>query len=75
MNSDQVLDCKGLSCPMPIVRTKKAMDQMESGKILEVHTTDAGSKNDITSWAQSTGNELLESKEESGTYIFKIKKK
>lgn len=75
MKADQVLDCKGLSCPMPIVRTKKAMDQMESGKVLEVHTTDPGSKNDISSWTQSTGNELLESIEENGTFIFKIKKK
>lgn len=44
MKSDKVLDAKGLACPMPIVRTKKAMNELESGQILEVHATDKGAK-------------------------------
>ncbi len=56
---DQVLDCKGLSCPMPIVRTKKLMDKLEAGRVVEVLATDKGSTADIQSWAKSTGNQYL----------------
>lgn len=60
MKSDKVLDAKGLACPMPIVRTKKAMNELESGQILEVHATDKGAKNDLTAWSKSGGHDLLE---------------
>lgn len=62
---DHVLDCKGLSCPMPIVRTKKAMDQLEAGQVIEVQATDKGSLADIQGWARSTGNQYLGSTEDS----------
>jgi tRNA 2-thiouridine synthesizing protein A len=58
MNSDKILDAKGLACPMPIVKTKKALNELEFGQILEIHATDKGAKNDLTAWAKSTGNEL-----------------
>lgn len=74
MNSNKVIDAKGLACPMPIVRTKKAMDELVPGEILEVHATDKGSKNDLTAWASSTGHELLKSEEEAGVFKFWIKK-
>ncbi|MDR4888357.1 sulfurtransferase TusA family protein [Fredinandcohnia sp. QZ13] len=74
MNIDKVLDAKGLACPMPIVKTKKAIDGLESGQILEVLATDKGAKNDLTAWAVSTGHELVESKEENGVLYFYIKK-
>ncbi|WP_099354430.1 sulfurtransferase TusA family protein [Fredinandcohnia onubensis] len=74
MNIDQVLDAKGLACPMPIVKTKKAIDGLESGQVLEVLTTDKGAKNDLTAWASSTGHEILDSKEEDGVLKFYIKK-
>ncbi|RFB12101.1 sulfurtransferase TusA family protein [Bacillus sp. HNG] len=74
MNIDKVLDAKGLACPMPIVKTKKAIDALESGQILEVLATDKGAKNDLTAWAASTGHELVESKEENGVLYFYIKK-
>ncbi|WP_433745721.1 sulfurtransferase TusA family protein [Falsibacillus pallidus] len=74
MNSDKVLDAKGLACPMPIVKTKKAMNEIESGQILEVLTTDKGAKNDLTAWAASTGHEMLDFKEEDGVLTFYIKK-
>ena len=61
MKADKVLDAKGLACPMPIVKTKKAMDEIETGQILEVLTTDKGAKNDLTAWATSTGHEMLDS--------------
>lgn len=59
MKIDKVLDAKGLACPMPIVKTKKAMNELESSQVLEVHTTDKGAKNDLTAWAKSVGHELL----------------
>ncbi|NGP43792.1 sulfurtransferase TusA family protein [Bacillaceae bacterium SIJ1] len=74
MNVTKVLDAKGLACPMPIVRTKKAMNELESGQILEVHATDQGSKSDITAWAKSGGHELLDSTEENEVLKFWIKK-
>ncbi|MCJ8014804.1 sulfurtransferase TusA family protein [Paenibacillus sp. KQZ6P-2] len=75
MNADKVLDAKGIACPMPIVRTKKAIEELQSGQILEVQTTDKGSQNDLTGWANSTGHQLIESAEENGIYTFWIKKK
>ncbi len=74
MNSDKVLDAKGLACPMPIVRTKAAINELEAGQILEVHATDKGSQSDITAWAKSTGHELLKDIEEEGVFKFWIKK-
>ncbi len=74
MKSDKLLDATGLACPMPIVRTKKMMAEMDAGQILEVHATDKGSKSDITAWSKSTGNELLESAEDNGLFKFWIKK-
>ncbi len=72
MNADKLLDAKGLACPMPIVKTKKAIDQLESGQVLEVHATDKGAKNDLTAWAKSGGHELVKHEEEKGVYKFWI---
>ena len=74
MKSDKQLDATGLACPMPIVRTKKMMAELAEGQILEVHATDKGSQSDISAWAKSTGNELMESVEENGVFKFWIKK-
>lgn len=74
MNADKLLDAKGLACPMPIVRTKKAINELKSGQVLEVHTTDKGSVNDITAWTKSGGHELLKSTEEDEVFKFWIKK-
>ncbi|MCP3764978.1 sulfurtransferase TusA family protein [Domibacillus sp. A3M-37] len=74
MNVDQVLDAKGLACPMPIVKTKKAMNNLETGQILEVQTTDKGAKSDLTAWTKSTGHILLDSKEEDSMFTFYIQK-
>ncbi|MDR7317503.1 sulfurtransferase TusA family protein [Brevibacillus nitrificans] len=56
---DQVLDCKGLACPMPIVRTKKAIDQLQPGQVIEVQATDKGSLADLQGWAKNTGHQYL----------------
>jgi tRNA 2-thiouridine synthesizing protein A len=71
----QVVDAKGLSCPMPIVKTAQAVKGMESGQLLEVLATDPGSTKDFTAWAKSTGNELVEQSVEGGVYRFVLRKK
>lgn len=74
MEATKVLDAKGLACPMPIVKTKKAMGEMEKGQILEVQATDKGAKNDMSAWTKSGGHELLEIVEDNGVLKFFIKK-
>lgn len=68
------LDCKGLNCPMPVVKTKKALDSMESGQVLLVELTDKGAKSDIPAMLRRTGNELLGTEEKENVFFFLIKK-
>ena len=63
---DEILDCRGLSCPMPILRTMKAIVTMKSGQILEVQSTDPGTKKDLPSFADRAGHEYLGNKDEEG---------
>jgi len=72
---DELADLKGLSCPMPILKTKKALQGMESGKILQIDLTDVGSKADIPAMLKKSGDELLEMTEEGNVITFFIKKK
>jgi tRNA 2-thiouridine synthesizing protein A len=69
------LNLKGLSCPLPIVKTAKAMRDLGPGELVEVLATDPGSVSDFKAWAQSTGNQLLESDQSGGVYRFVLKKK
>ena len=71
---DQELDASGLNCPLPILRAKKTLAGMDVGKILHIIATDPGSVKDFEAFAKQTGNELLESKEEGGKFLFLIKK-
>ncbi|WP_020558317.1 sulfurtransferase TusA family protein [Thiofilum flexile] len=71
---NQELDARGLNCPLPILRTKKAMNTLASGEILKVIATDPGSVKDMESFAKQTGNEIVGSGESSGEYTFFIKK-
>jgi tRNA 2-thiouridine synthesizing protein A len=69
------LDARGLNCPLPILRTKKTLNEMASGEILRVVATDPGSVKDFAAFAKQTGNELLSSSEAGGEFTFYIKKK
>lgn len=69
------LNLKGLSCPLPIVKTAKAMKDLPPGSVVEVFATDPGSVPDFKAWAQSTGNQLVESTQEGAVYRFVLKKK
>jgi tRNA 2-thiouridine synthesizing protein A len=70
----KILDASGLACPMPVVRTRQAIDELMPGEVLEVISTDRGSLQDIPAWAESTGNALLEHREEDGRFTFLIEK-
>lgn len=72
--ADQELDARGLNCPLPILRAKKALNGMTSGQTLKIIATDPGSVKDFQAFAKQTGNSLLESNEASGEYVFVLKK-
>lgn len=74
VQADQTLDCKGLSCPMPILKLAKTIKGIESGKVLELLGTNPGSKTDVPAWCEKTGNEFLEQEDEDGVYKFYIRK-
>ena len=67
------LDCKGMYCPMPIVKLKKATKTMESGQHLRLVATDPGSVRDVPAWASKTGSEIVETSENDGEFVFIIK--
>lgn len=69
------LDLKGLSCPIPIVKTARAMKDLAPGQLIEVFATDPGSVPDFRAWSRSTGNPLVESGEEAGVFRFVLQKK
>ena len=74
-DTTETLDVKGLSCPMPIVRTKQAIDELSVGDSLEVISTDSGSMSDIRGWATATdGVELLDQREDGDNYLHYVKK-
>ena len=75
IKADESLDARGLGCPMPLLKTKKKFDGLQSGQILEIVGTDPGSKNDFPNWAERTGNEYLGVVEEDDFYKFYLKKK
>lgn len=75
MKPFETLDCRGLSCPMPILKAKKAMAKMKSGQVLEILSTDPGTRNDFPSFAKRAGHQYLGEKDEDGftRYYLKIK--
>jgi len=74
MNADQSLDAKGLNCPLPILKAKKALKGLDSGQVLEIISTDEGSVADFEAFCRTTGNELLESDIGDGIFTYYIKK-
>ncbi|MDD2860627.1 MAG: sulfurtransferase TusA family protein [Acidiphilium sp.] len=68
-----MLDAKDLNCPLPILRTKKALKDVPSGEVLEIHATDPGAVKDFEAFCRTTGNELLGHRVEGKVYIFQIK--
>lgn len=71
---DQELDARGLNCPLPILRAKKALNDLGDGQVLRIMATDPGSVKDFEAFAQQTGNTLLESTESNGEFHFLLRK-
>jgi tRNA 2-thiouridine synthesizing protein A len=74
IKEDQVLDCSGLLCPMPIVKTNKAIKELQSGQVLKVIATDAGYPPDIEAWSRQTGNPVLNSTTDDGKFVVFLQK-
>ena len=72
---DREVDARGLNCPLPILRTKKALNDMDSGQTLRVVATDPGSVRDFLAFAKQTGNELLAHGEQDGEFWFFLKRR
>lgn len=70
-----VLDVKGLNCPMPLLKAKKALNELEAEALLEVLATDPGSVRDFETFSRQSGHSLLESRQEGDTYIYLLRKK
>ena len=71
---DSTLDCSGLACPMPILKTKKAVDALQVGQVLKMVATDPGSVSDVEAWTAKTGHALLGHEKEGDQFVFFIKK-
>ncbi len=72
--ADKILDTKGMNCPLPIIKAKRALGEIPTGGLLEVLATDPGSVRDFQSFCRQTGNELVSSAQDGGVYTFLIKK-
>ncbi len=75
MQADRELDARGLNCPLPILRTKKALSDMNAGQVLKILATDPASVRDFQAFARQTGNELVEHGEADGAFFFLMKRR
>ena len=75
MQVHKEVDARGLNCPLPILRAKKALADMESGQILKVLATDPGSQRDFAAFAKQTGNEIVESSAQEKTFIYLMRRR
>ena len=74
IQTENVLDAKGLACPMPIVKTRKEMNAMDSGQVLKILVTEKGAKADLTAWAKSGGHDLLNHQVDGDVLKFGVQK-
>jgi tRNA 2-thiouridine synthesizing protein A len=72
---DKELDCIGMICPLPVLRTKKALSDMQTGQVLKIRATDRGAEHDIPMFAKQTGNELISSEVSDDIFIFYLKRR
>lgn len=75
INVDKVLDARGLNCPLPILKAKKALTELTSGQLLKVVATDSGSVRDFQAFAKQTGNELLEQRTQGEEYVHILRRR
>jgi tRNA 2-thiouridine synthesizing protein A len=75
LQEDKLLDCSGMLCPMPVIKTSKAVKEMQVGQVLKLIATDPGAPADMQAWSRQTGNELMDSHQEGNKYIFYLRRK
>jgi tRNA 2-thiouridine synthesizing protein A len=74
LKEDKVLDCSGMLCPVPVIKTSKAIKELEVGQVLKMIATDPGAPSDMEAWSRQTGNELMDSQEDGGKYVFYLRR-
>ena len=74
LQEDKLLDCSGLLCPMPVIKTSKTIKEMQVGQVLKMVATDPGAPADMEAWARQTGNELVDSHKEGEKFVFYLKR-
>ena len=75
LSIDREVDARGLNCPLPILRTKKALNDMKSGQVLRILATDPSALRDFQAFAKQTGNELLQHVEQDGVFSFLVRRR
>jgi len=75
LSIDREVDARGLNCPLPILRTKKALNDMKSGQVLRILATDPSALRDFEAFAKQTGNELLQHVEQDGVFSFLVRRR
>ncbi|MDH4051805.1 MAG: sulfurtransferase TusA family protein [Rubrivivax sp.] len=75
MQADKEIDTRGLNCPLPILKAKKALADMDSGQVLKVVSTDPGSVRDFKAFARQTGNELVEQSDAGGEFVHLLRRR
>lgn len=74
LNADKVLDCSGMLCPLPVIKTSRAIKEIAVGQVLKLIATDPGAPPDMEAWSSQTGNQLMDSHQEDGKFVFYIRR-
>lgn len=74
LQEDKLLDCSGMLCPVPVIKTSKAIKELQIGQVLKMIATDPGAPADMEAWARQTGNELLDSHTDGDKFVFYLKR-
>ena len=74
LQEDKTLDCSGMLCPVPVIKTSKAIKEMQIGQVLKMVATDLGAPADMDAWARQTGNELVDSHKEGDKFVFYLRR-
>ena len=74
LQADRVLDCAGLLCPLPVIKTSKAIKELQIGQVLKMIATDPGAPADMEAWSRQTGNELVDSHQEESKFVFYLRR-
>ncbi len=74
LQEDKLLDCSGMLCPLPVIKTSKMIKELQVGQVLKMIATDPGAPADMEAWARQTGNELMDSHKDGEKFVFYLKR-